>query len=171
MIIQHTQVPNTLFDIYLSTLKESELKILLVVLRQTNGWIDIKTGKRKTRDRISRTQFMQKTGLSRKIVSLAIKGLLQKGLLTITDQSGNLLHLSEDRKGKNYIFYASKLGHILSTTSVHSSPAPGYNSTHNKRNYTKENKSKGSVLPIRQNSTGSIEKIIELSKYQSLLRF
>jgi DNA replication protein DnaD len=171
MIFQHTQIPNILFDTYLPELKESELKILLVVMRQTYGWIDTKTCNRKTRDRISRTQFIQKTGLSCKIVSKAIKGLVDKGLLTITDQIGNLLHNSEERKGKNYIFYAFQPGHIKTETSVHSASTPGYNCTHNKRNYTKKNKTKGNSLPIRQNTTGSINEIIEQSKYQSLLKF
>lgn len=171
MIIQHTQIPNILFDTYLPELKESELKILLVVMRQTNGWIDVKTGKRKTRDRISRNQFMQKTGLSRKIVSLAIKGLVDKRLLSITDQRGNLLHTSEDRKGKNYIYYSFQPGYIKTEMRVHSTPTPGCNCTHNKRNYIKENKTKGSRLPIRQNTSGTMNEIIEQSKYQSLLRF
>jgi phage replication O-like protein O len=171
MMFQHTQIPNTLFDKYLPQLKESELKVLLVVLRQTFGWIDTKTGNRKIRDRISRTQFIQKTGLSCKIVSKAIKSLVDKRLLTITDQIGNLLHTSEERKGKNYIFYAFQPGHFETESRVNSAPTPGYNCTHNKRNYTKENITKGSRLPIRQNTTGTIEEIIEQSKYQPLLRF
>lgn len=171
MKFQHTQIPNTLFDTYLPQLKESELKILLVVMRQTYGWIDTKTGNRKTRDRISRTQFMQKTGLSCKIVSKAIKSLAGKELLIITDQTGNLLHNAEERKGKYYIYYSFKLGHIKTEANVHSASSPGYNCTHNKRNYSKENKTKRGDMPIRQNTTGTIGEIIEQSKYQSLLRF
>ena len=42
-----TAVPNILFDFYLSNLKETELKVLLTIIRQTLGWVDYKTKKRK----------------------------------------------------------------------------------------------------------------------------
>ena len=56
---QTTQVPNFIFDICLSQLTEAELKVLLVVIRQTLGWLDKLTGKRKSRDRITISQFIQ----------------------------------------------------------------------------------------------------------------
>lgn len=38
---QTTQVPNVLFDTHLPNITTlSEIKILLVIIRQTNGWID-----------------------------------------------------------------------------------------------------------------------------------
>jgi hypothetical protein len=41
MTYKHTtQVPNILFDTHLRELTESELKILLIVIRQTIGWYD-----------------------------------------------------------------------------------------------------------------------------------
>jgi hypothetical protein len=65
-----TQIPNIVLDQYLRTLNASELKILLVIIRHSNGWIDKRTGKRKTRDRISHSQFKGKTGLCSKIICL-----------------------------------------------------------------------------------------------------
>lgn len=103
---QTTQVPNILFDRYLPTLTESELKILLVVIRQTYGWVDKKTRKRKTRDRISHGQFMQKTGLSRRVISKTLKSLVHKELVSVTDQYGNVLNESGDRKGMARMFYS-----------------------------------------------------------------
>lgn len=47
MMKNSTQVPNILFDQYLPKLTEAELKIVLVIIRQTNGWIDKFTGKEK----------------------------------------------------------------------------------------------------------------------------
>jgi hypothetical protein len=35
-----TQIPNIVLDQYLKILSPSGLKILLVILRQTNGWVD-----------------------------------------------------------------------------------------------------------------------------------
>ncbi len=52
MIKQTTHVPNILFDRYLAHLSLSELKVILVTLRQTNDWINKHTGQRKARDRI-----------------------------------------------------------------------------------------------------------------------
>lgn len=103
-----TQVPNILFDTHLPNLTESELKLVLVILRQTNGWIDRRTGQRKTRDRISHSQFMKKTGLCRRVVSKALQSLVDKGLIQITCQYGNSLQLPEDRKGVTRMYYSFK---------------------------------------------------------------
>ena len=75
MYKQTTQVPNHILGHYLKALNASELKILLVVIRQTYVWIDKRTGKRKTRDRISQSQFKSKTGLCSKIISKGIQNL------------------------------------------------------------------------------------------------
>jgi len=102
---QTTQIPNVVFDMHLTTLVFSELKILLYILRQTYGWIT-KKGSRKQRDRITYKQFEIKTGLSRRIISQTIQSLILKQLIRVTDYSGNLLHTPDDRKGKVGIYYA-----------------------------------------------------------------
>lgn len=165
MTYSHTKIPNILLDIHLPDLKESELKVILVVLRQTVGWIDKKTGHRKTRDRISRNQFVQKTGLSGKIISKAIQGLLNKGLLCITDQSWNSLHATKDRKGKFALFYSFKPGNIFPSTREQSALSPGNNCTYNKRKYSKENKTKESKLQLRYNHAVSIGDVIKRSDH------
>jgi|GEM_PF-5356806 len=48
---QTTQVPNIFFDQLLLTLTEAEIKLLLVIMRPTYGWIDPRTVKRKQRNR------------------------------------------------------------------------------------------------------------------------
>lgn len=103
---QTTQVPNVVFDKLLLTLTFSEFKVLMIIIRQTNGWIDQKTGKRKKRDRISHGQFMQKTGLSRRMISKSLQSLVTKGLITITDRTGHFLHHPEKRKGVYWMFYS-----------------------------------------------------------------
>lgn len=102
---QTTQVPNEVFDIQLSQLSHSELKILLYVIRQTYGW-KLKNGKRKTRDRISHSQFISKCNISRRILSPTIQSLILKQLIRVSDYQGNLLHTPESRKGKVSIYYA-----------------------------------------------------------------
>ncbi|MBK8483866.1 MAG: replication protein [Saprospiraceae bacterium] len=106
MIFQHTQIPNTLFDQHLPNLTGAEVKILLIIIRQTNGWIDRSTGQRKTRDRITQSQFKIKTGLATRIISKTLKMLSDKDLIAITDQNNNLLKNSLDRKGKAILYYA-----------------------------------------------------------------
>ena len=149
-----TRIPNILFDKLLRELNNSELKILLVIIRQTYGWIDIKTKRRKERDRIAHSQFFLKTGLSRRIISESIKSLSQKNLIEITDSSGNSLINASDRKGQYQIYYSSRLEplqslHILNNTSSNNDTnickkrhAHVQKVIHNKRNYYKRNSSK-----------------------------
>jgi len=132
-----TQIPNIVLDQYLRTLSASELKILLVIIRQTNGWIDARTGKRKTRDRISHSQFKEKTGLCSKIISKATQSLVLKGLITVSDQSGNALHATLERKGKPRLFYSFQPAYIIPSSMVQSSLGLVYKSIIDKTNYTK----------------------------------
>ena len=103
---QTTQVPNIVFDTHLPLLTESELKVLLIIIRQTNGWIDKRTGGRKTRDRISQMQFVRKTGLCRRVISKSMKSLIDKGLVTATCQNGDNLQCATSRKGVGRMYYA-----------------------------------------------------------------
>ena len=100
-----TPVPNLVFDGHLHRLKPAELKVLLIIIRQTLGWIDSKTGKRKKWDWISNSQFGKKTGLSRKAVSTAIDGLVTKQLIVAADHTGFVLSSADDRKHAKQIYY------------------------------------------------------------------
>lgn len=88
-----TQVPNLILDQYLQTLNGGEFKVLLVIIRQTNGWIDTKTGKRKTRDRISHSQL---------------------SLFLI--KKGNILLSTEERKGNPRLYFSLRLAHFVPQT-------------------------------------------------------
>ena len=132
-----TQIPNIVLDQYLRTLNASELKVLLVIIRQTNGWIDKCTGRRKTRDRITHSQFKEKTGLCSKIISKATKSLVLKGLITVTDGAGKELVNTSDRKGKPRLFYSYQPSYFIPPTMVQSSLGLVYKSTIDKTNYAK----------------------------------
>jgi len=69
-----TQTPNDLFDHWLPILKESELKVLLVIMRKTFGW-------HKVRDKISVSQLSKLTGLAEETVVIATKALQKKGII------------------------------------------------------------------------------------------
>jgi hypothetical protein len=121
-------------------------------MRQTYGWIDCNTGKRKTRDRISHSQFIEKTGLSRRIISQTIPKMQSRGLIAVTDAKGKTLASGRERTGRTHIFYSSTCAppDIDLCTFRHQ---PVQKGNYNKINYTKLNETKGEMQ--------SVSKIIE----------
>jgi hypothetical protein len=135
---QTTQVPNFLFDTHLRELTEAELKVLLITIRQTLGWFDSSTGKRKERDRITHSQFRQKTGLSKRIISKTINSLSIKKLIQVTDFMGKELQEPKDRRGKPYLFYGVQNPmHLPTHANAQNIPEHVHGSAYNKTNYTK----------------------------------
>lgn len=101
-----TSVPNAVFDLYLKDLNLAELKVLLVIIRQTLGWKDKQTkSERKECDWISGSQLALKTGASKRAINTAIRILVEKQLIDVLDVSGNLLDSPEKRKGKPKLFF------------------------------------------------------------------
>ncbi len=145
-----TQVPNVILDKHL-VLSEKELKVLLVVVRQTLGWMAA-DGKRKQRDWISQGYFSNKTGLSRKSVSAAIELLVQKRLIKATSFQRTELFTPSARKGQAKIYY--QLGSALVTNLLKASEKrsqdPGNNLHNTKPIYTKLNIPNSSVKHIKQ---------------------
>lgn len=106
--IYFTNVPNIVFDIHLKELGYAELKVLLVIIRQTYGWRDTCTGTHKRWDWISQQFFVKKTGLSGRAVSTAISKLITKNLIKVKNEQRRLVYGNKERQ------YASKL--YFSTT-------------------------------------------------------
>lgn len=100
-----TPVPNVLFDVHLKKLKPAELKLLLVVIRQTWGWRDKKTKERKYRDWLSGSQLREKTGCSRRAITNATEALINQGLIEATDESGMTLNSPDKRRGQTKLYY------------------------------------------------------------------
>ena len=142
-----TIVPNIIFDVHLPTLSFGEIKVLMAIVRQTYGWVSQFTGKRKERDRISHSQFIKKTGLSRRVVSTSLASLSKKELILITDTKGNDLLASDKRKGRTYLFYALKPVQIATPTNAENATQPVQKSAHNKTNYSK-------IIQTKRNSDG-----------------
>ncbi len=101
-----TFVPNEVFDQYLPYLTKAELKVLLIVLRQTLGWIDPKTKTRKIKDWITISFFAKKTKLTRKSISIALQGVVEKELIVILDSRNRELRTPKERRGKKKLYYA-----------------------------------------------------------------
>ena len=145
-----TLTPNIIFDCLLKELSSSELKIILVIIRQTIGWFDQKTGKRKEKDRISVSQFVEKTGLSRKSISKAIGLLSMKNLIVVVDKSGKSLNISQQRKGQTSIYYSfypeNSRRELFTHNMCKKFPKHVQKVTYNKRNYIKRNSSKENII-------------------------
>lgn len=102
-----TAVPNAVFDEFLPELKLAELKILLVIIRQTLGWADKQNNSgRKSQDWISSSQMREKTGCSERAITSAIESLTRKNLISVFGQYGSLLDSPKQRKGKTKLFFA-----------------------------------------------------------------
>lgn len=111
-----TPVPNVLVDTWMPRLSDTELRVLLVVTRQTFGFqAGGKTsgfqekGKgasaRRARDWITHSQLKLKTGRASAAVSHAVDGLMKKGLLCVCTADGRSLQTPQERRrypGKLY---------------------------------------------------------------------
>ena len=140
---QTTQVPNFFFDQYLKTFTEAEMKVFLVILRQTIGWVNKKTGKRKERDRITIKWFIHATGLSPRAISKSLSSLCLKKHILITDYQGNELFEANKRRGKSYLYYAMNQPKYITTgTYARNAPEPKHETLYNKTKYYKTNRTK-----------------------------
>ena len=99
MISNTTPTPNIIFDEWLPELTKGELKVLLVVTRQTLGWAeDNDTTGRKEKDWISQKQFCKKTGLGTNAIAEGIDGLVKKKMIEVIDKEGSLLDTKQKRQ-------------------------------------------------------------------------
>lgn len=162
-----TQVPNILFDYWVKELKDTELRILLLVIRQTLGWIeDKRTGRRKERDWISQKKIMAKTGRSTKSIADAIDELVNKNLIDVFDGEDNILKTKEERSGRK-CYYRLNTSLLFSPTSLKSKPESSLESKHYKRNPIKETiqKEKNNLKDLTPKER---KKVLEVLKKEKL---
>lgn len=94
-----TPLPNRIINGWLPKLSGSQLKVLLIVVRQTLGWLeDQNTGRRKEKDWITSRQLCKKTGLSPQSVTDAIAFLVKNSLIEVLDEEGNKLETRKERQ-------------------------------------------------------------------------
>ncbi|MBX7226994.1 MAG: replication protein [Chitinophagales bacterium] len=139
MSLDHTTpVPNEFFD-WIPYLTHAELRVLLLVIRQTYGWIDPATGNRKIKDRLTYDFIIKKTGVYRTILSETIQRLVDKKLLLVTDRQSIILPTAHDRKGKWFLYFQFQPVRISEVTYSELRTEPIRDSEHNKRNTLKRN--------------------------------
>jgi len=102
--------PSVLMDEWLPRLKDTEWRLLCVVVRQTLGW---KSGKgRKRRDWMSQSQLMKRTGRYSAALSCALDTLVREELLCCSTSEGRSLLTPQERRqyrGRMYIALAPRL--------------------------------------------------------------
>jgi len=102
--------PSVLIDEWLPRLKDTEWRLLCVVVRQTLGWKSRKG--RKRRDWMSQSQLMKRTGRYSAALSCALDALARQGLLCCSTAQGKPLLTPEERRqyrGRIYIALAPSL--------------------------------------------------------------
>jgi hypothetical protein len=129
--------------------------MLLVIVRQTNGWVDCRTGKRKIRDYISYNQFMAKTGYSRRILTKAIQSLENRGLISVSNRKGKVFENSIERKG-SWLYFSFRHVHFPTQRSALLGREEVHWSAHNKTNKTKLTNTKLSENSGRVVSIGEV---------------
>ena len=82
------------------------MSILLVIIRQTYGWYDKRTKSYKKRDWIAQRFFEEKTNLSIRTISSGIDALVEKGVITLSNEQGHLLISAQQRRMASKIFYS-----------------------------------------------------------------
>lgn len=70
----YTQIPNVIFDYWMSVLTPAEFKVLLCICRKTFGW-------QKKRDRISLRQIEKMTGLGKSSIIKNVEKLIELSLV------------------------------------------------------------------------------------------
>lgn len=102
-----TPFPNYLLNEVMPTLRDTEWKVLCVIVRQTLGWHDAKSGGRKSQDWLTRSQLMQKTGRNSEALSQALDSLIQSHLIEVKSASGKPLPTTAlRRQTRGRIFYS-----------------------------------------------------------------
>jgi phage replication O-like protein O len=94
----YTQIPNKLLDEHLPVMEKSELKVVLIIARQTLGW-------HKDWDILSLTRLQHLTGLGRDAVIAGVRAAIERGVIEQANMNGTnayqLVVGRTDQQGSN----------------------------------------------------------------------
>ena len=151
-----TPVPTALLDKVMPTLRDTELRVLLVVVRQTLGW---QVGKdprlRKERDWLTQSQLMRRTGRASGAVARAVDALVRRDLIDVLNGDGQMLSTASERRrclGRLYYRLHTKDGE----TGIGRSRPVTVKSEHAKPHTTKK-----IVYKNRQSRKPDVDKAVE----------
>lgn len=102
-----TPIPNILLDVWMDRLSDVEFRVVMTIARQTMGWLEDKeTGRRKEKDWISQSQLVEKTGRSRRQISVATKVLVDElGIVQALNEKGKPLDAAKRKRNFGKVFY------------------------------------------------------------------
>jgi biotin operon repressor len=150
-LINVTPFPNNLLDDYLPRLSDTAWRVLCVVVRSTNGWIDPKTGGRKQADWLSQTQLIARTGRASAAISRAVDTLTQRGIIVVSNSTGQRLETPAERRRAKRLYFAIHpgllAGHTTSSVKYSQSELPKANTT---KQIDNKNNNKEAHLPKKR---------------------
>lgn len=89
-------MPVLFVDERMPQLKDTEIRVVLAVLRQTRV-----VGCERQTAWVTHRELCRRTGRSSESVSAAITGLIRQGMLSVTDSTGEVLRTTAQRKAAN----------------------------------------------------------------------
>jgi phage replication O-like protein O len=124
------RLPNVITDRLLPRLRDTELRLLLIILRQTWGW-------RKERDWLSHQQLKAKTGRGSAAISRAIAALIRLDLIVVRGVSGQILASAAERQrepsGLYFSVHPSLTLRLLAEQRVHDQKTNSKSENNNKQ--------------------------------------
>jgi len=84
-----TPFPNFLLDHVMPTLKDTEWRLLCVIVRQTLGWQQQGGGPHKEWEWLTHRQLKARTGRASEALCKALDALVRKGLVEVWDEHGD----------------------------------------------------------------------------------
>ncbi len=106
--------PTVLFDEQMPRLKDTEWRLLCVIVRQTLGWKSRKG--RKKRDWMSQKQLIARTGRNSAALSAALDNLVRKNLVVCQDVGGRVLLTKQQRRQHRGHVYFSLAEQIVASS-------------------------------------------------------
>ena len=129
----YTQIPNCIID-NMKELSDAEFKVLMVIARKTFGW-------QKQRDRISLTQIMEISGMSKQGVINGKKGLITKGIISeYFTHKGNEYEVNVVNQNKEPVNEVDQASQRSRPEPVNEVDQASQRSRHTKERETKVNK-------------------------------
>ncbi len=142
-----TPFPNALFEL-MPTLRDTEWRVLCVIVRQTLGWRDGAGRQRKQTNWLTHRQLKAQTGRDSEALSKAIDTLVRRGLIEVWDETGHRLMTPAARRGcRGRLFFRLRrdwVSSVISQSEMEQPKTEGRSSESEvrKANTTKETQTK-----------------------------
>ena len=170
--------PCVLIYSVMPSLRDTEWRLLCVVVRQTVGW-GANGHRHKRRDWLTQRQLIARTGRNSAAISTALDVLVRRRLVDATDEQGNLLLTPQERRryrGRLYFslcFEGVTALHAVTILNAKSEQRDEKSEVANANTTIARRDNKlpdGNESPLKKSETAGIEAKRFLRHYQSLFR-